>query len=154
VKPILLAVAGALLISALPLPAKASLGSTVASVQTDRARMRSTLSATRNDRYTVDELKTPAGVTVREYVSPGGQVFAITWQGTTRPDLQQLLGTYSETFKEAVQAKQKTSRILRGPLMIKEPGLVVQMAGHMRWLVGRAYVPGMVPSNVQVEEIR
>jgi hypothetical protein len=153
VKPILLAVVAALLISAVPLPAGASLGGTVASVQADQTRMHGALNAVKNDRYTVDELKAPTGVTVREYVSPAGQVFAITWQGPTRPDLQQVLGTYFQTFKAAVQAKQKTTRI-RGPLYIDQAGLVVQMGGHMRWLVGRAYVPSMVPSNVELEEIR
>jgi Protein of unknown function (DUF2844) len=32
--------------------------------------------------------------------------------------------------------------------------LVIQISGHMRSFVGRAYVPQMVPAGVKVEDIR
>lgn len=153
-KPILLTVAAVLLISVVPLRAEASLGGTAASVQTDQKMLHSTLQATtKNDAYTVQELKSTNGVTVREYVSMAGQVFAVTWHGSMQPNLQQLLGNYFQTFKSAIQAK-RSGPIAHGSIIIKQAGLVVEMGGHMRWLVGRAYVPGMVPSNVQMEEIR
>lgn len=153
-KPILLTVAAVLLVSAVSFPAEASLGGTVASVQADQKALHGTLEATtKSDAYTVQEMKSPNGVVVREYVSTAGQVFAIAWQGPMRPDMQQLLGSYFQTFRSAVQVK-RAGRVVRGPMTIKEAGLVVQMAGHMRWLVGRAYVETMVPSNVQLEEIR
>ncbi|MGB6485219.1 MAG: DUF2844 domain-containing protein [Candidatus Acidiferrales bacterium] len=152
-KLILLTVAAALMILAIPFPAKASLGGDITSVRADKARLQGTLQATKNGVYTVEEVKAPTGLLLREYVSSNGQVFAVTWQGPTRPDLQQVLGTYFTTFTQAVQAA-RGHRIGRGPLVIKRPGLVVEMAGHMRWLVGRVYVPSMVPPEVQMEEIR
>jgi hypothetical protein len=155
VKPILLTGIAALLIFAVPLPAKASLGGDVSSVRTDQVHLQGTLKTTTNGIYTTQEVKTPNGVVVREFVSSAGQVFAVAWQGPTRPDLQQVLGNYFQTFKSAVQATtNKNHRIARNSFAIKQPGLVVEMGGHMRWLVGRAYIPTMVPSEVRLEEIR
>lgn len=152
-KLILLTVAAAVLVSVVASPAEASLGGTVASVQADRKMLQGTLqTTTKSDAYSVQEVRSPNGVVVREYVSTAGQVFAVAWQGPTRPDMQQLLGNYFQTFKSAIQAKR--GRVVRGPMTLKQAGLVVQMGGHMRWLIGRAYVTGMVPSNVQLEEIR
>lgn len=153
-KPILLTVAAVFLISAVPFPAEASLGGTVASVQADQKTLHGTLQATtKSGAYTVQEVKSPNGVIVREYVSTAGQVFAVAWQGPIRPNMQQLLGSYFQTFKAATQVR-SGGRVLRGQVNIKQDGLVVQMGGHMRWLVGRAYVPSMVPATVQLEEIR
>ena len=149
---LLLAVA-TLMTLAIPLPARASLGGDIKSVQADQALMKGTLQSTKTASYTIEEVKAPTGLLVREYLSAGGQVFAITWQGSTRPNLQQILGTHFQAFEQAIQA-QKAGRIRRAPLAINEPGLVVEMGGHMRWLVGRAYVPTMIPPEVQMEEIR
>jgi hypothetical protein len=152
VKPTLLVVVAALLIPAIPLPAKASLGGTVASVHTDQTMLHATLRATTESAYTVQEIKAPSGIVVREYVSTAGQVFAVTWLGPTRPNLQQVLGTYFSTFKQALQTKSK--RQARGPRIFRQGDLVVEMGGHMRALVGRAYVTSMIPPEVHLEEIR
>ena len=153
-KSILLTAVAMFAILAIPFPAKASLGGTLASVQADQTHLRGTLRSINNGTYTVQEVKAPTGIVVREYVSTSsGTVFAITWQGPARPDLRQLLGTYSQTLKQAMQAHQG-HRVGLNSLVVKQPGLVVEMGGHMRWLVGRAYVPGMMPPDVQLEEIR
>jgi hypothetical protein len=93
-----------------------------------------------------------AGATVREYVS-GGKVFAVAWQGTARPDLQQLLGPYYTRAMELVRAD-KLKRPGRHPISIHQSDIVFQMGGHQRGFVGRAYVPDMVPSAVRAVEIR
>lgn len=139
---------------AVPLTARASLGGNFTSVQADQAHLHGTLQSTANSTYTIHELKAPTGLVVREYLSTStGEVFAVTWQGSTKPDMQQVLGSYFQTFKDALQS-QKTSRLHRAPIIVNRPGLVVQMGGHMGFIVGRAYVPNMVPGNVQLEEIR
>lgn len=138
---------------AIPLSAQASLGGDAASVHADQMHFQSVLRSTANSAYTVQELKAPTGVMVREYVSTAGKVFAVSWQGPVRPDLQQLLGSYFQTFIQAVHA-QKPSRMKRAPLVINQPGFVFAMGGHMRWIVGRAYDPTLVPANVQMEAIR
>jgi len=138
---------------ALPRPLSASLGGDATSVESDRAKMQASLQTTNKDRFTVHEMKSANNVTVREFVSPTGKVFGVAWQGPTRPDMQQLLGSYFDQFIQAAQ-KQKSQTKRRGQLSINEPGLVVHMSGHQRYFVGQAYIPQMLPSNVQAEEIR
>lgn len=103
--------------------------------------------------YTVHEIRLPGGTRVREYVSVGGTVFGLAWQGPFRPDLQQLLGPYFDQFQKAAQVA-KSKRAGRGPLLVDTPGLVVHMGGHPRAFVGRAYVPGLLPSDFSVDEIQ
>jgi hypothetical protein len=141
-----------LLMLTLPLPALAALGGDVSSVQEDQAQMKGTLKTTEAQAYTVHEI-TAAGNTVKEYVSPAGKVFAITWRGQFIPNMQQLLGTYFDQYAQAAKA-QRESHPGHRPLNIQQPGLVVQNGGHMRSYVGRAYVPDMVPQGVNVDALQ
>ena len=138
----------------LPVPASASLGDDVGSVQADRARMRGVQRTTRTELYTVHEIKASSSTVVREYVSSAGKIFAVAWQGPFIPDLRQLLGGYFERFSQASQARNINRPRIRGPILIQEPGLVVQSGGHMRAYFGRAYIPDQVPKGVNIEEIR
>jgi hypothetical protein len=103
--------------------------------------------------YTVHEIQGTAGTVVREYVSSEGKVFGIAWQGPWVPDMRQLLGSYFDQYAQANQT-QKGARMRRGPVLINEPGLVVQIGGHPRAFAGRAYVPEMLPSGVRAESIQ
>jgi hypothetical protein len=137
----------------LPFPALASLGGDVTTVQADQAKMQGSLRTSSNNAYTLHEIQSSTGVAVKEYVSTSGKVFAVTWQGPFHPDLRQLLGTYFDQFEQAEQA-QRTQRRGHGPVLIQQAGLVVQISGHMRAFVGKAYVPQMLPAGVHVEDIR
>ncbi len=139
---------------AFPIPASASLGDDVGSVQADQARMRGVQKTTRTELYTVHEIKASEGTVVREYVSSAGKIFAVAWQGPFLPDLRELLGRYFERFSQASQTRNKNRPRIRGPLLIQEPGLVVQSGGHMRAYSGRAYLPDQVPQGMNIEEIR
>lgn len=142
------------LVLAPPPPASAALGGDETTVQADHARMKGTLRSTPTNRYTVHEIKAQTGTVVKEYVAPAGKIFAVVWQGPFLPDLRQLLGSYFEQFSQSAQnIKSKHPRV-RGPLLIQEPGLVVQTGGHMRAYFGRAYVPELVPQGVPIEEIQ
>jgi len=136
-----------------PLATSASLGGDVASVEADRAKMQATLETTDRNLYSIHEIHVPNNVVVREFVSQSGSVFAVAWQGAARPDLRQLLGTYFDSFSKASQAK-KAQRVGRGPLVIEQAGLVVEMSGHARSFLGRAYDPRTVPAGVSAAEIR
>src|SRR5271170_2294642 len=144
---------GLLALLLFPLPACASLGGDATTVQADQAKMQGSLRTTSNNSYTLHEIQTSTGVAVKEYVSTSGKVFAVTWQGPFHPDLRQLLGTYFDAFTQAEQA-QRAQRRGRGPVLIQQPGLVVQISGHMRAFVGKAYVPQMLPAGVHAEDIR
>jgi Protein of unknown function (DUF2844) len=136
----------------LALPAWAGLGEDVSSVQADQAKMLGSLRSTQTQAYTVHEIHGATGTTVREYVS-GGKVFAVAWQGPWPPDMRQVLASYFDQYQRAAQT-QVSSRAGRRPLMIEEPGLVVQSGGHMRSFAGRAYVPEMLPPGVSAEVIQ
>jgi Protein of unknown function (DUF2844) len=146
-------IAIAMSVCAATVPAHAALGDTVSSVQSDAVHMRTSVRVKQSANYAVHEMQAAGGTNVREYVSPAGKVFAVAWDGPARPDLQQLLGSYYQKFVQAVQAS-KAQRVGRQPISVKEPGLVVQMGGHQRAFVGRAYLPQAVPSAVTKEEIR
>ncbi len=142
-----------LMMMTIALPAFAGLGEDAASIAGDQARLHGTLRTTQNEGYTVHEIDSASGTAVREYVSASGKVFAVAWQGPWPPDMRQILAAYFDPYKQALQV-QANSRAGRRPLLIQQPGLVVQAGGHMRSFAGRAYVPTMLPQGVSVEEIR
>jgi len=117
-------------------------------VQADQAVLKATRSVLSGDGYTVHELRTPAGVVVSEYVAPAGTVFAVTWRGPFLPDMRQILGTYFERYAQ----KERTGHHKR--LSIDEPDFVVHAGGHMRSFAGAAYLPQLVPSGLDPEELR
>jgi len=137
-----------------PFSARASLGGDVTSVHDDQAKLQASLQTTSKDLYSIHEMRAPNGVVVKEFVSPAGRVFGVAWQGPTRPDMRQVLGAYFDPFTKAVQAQKEQHVVMRGPLTVQLPGLVVEMGGHMRAFTGRAYVPQMVPAGVRAEELR
>jgi hypothetical protein len=108
---------------------------------------------TKEDGYSVHEIKTQIGTVVREYVAPSGKVFAVAWQGPMIPDMQRLLGSYFQQFSAAA-AKARESYRGRRPLNIQEPGLVMQSGGHMHAYWGRAFDPALVPQSVKTQDIR
>jgi hypothetical protein len=131
--------------------ARAELGGTVSSIRADQENMKGAARTIPAVSFTVHEIQTPTGTVVREFVSPGGTVFGVAWEGPWMPDLRQLLGSYFDQF---VQAAQTSRRRGRGPLFIRENGLVVQTGGHARSFFGRAYLEPMLPPNVSAEEIK
>ena len=142
-----------LVILATALPAWASLGGDAASIQADQLHMQGSRTTKAADAYTVHEIQAATGTVVREYLSPEGKVFALAWNGPRLPDLRQVLGGYFEQYRAAVQS-QSGPRMARRPVMINQPGLVVQIGGHVGAFSGRAYVPEMLPSGVRAEEIQ
>jgi hypothetical protein len=134
-----------------PALAFASLGDNENSIQADQAQMRASRRITRTPAYAVHELRAPTGHVIREYVSPSGTVFAVAWQGPSKPDLRQLLGTH---FDEFLQAADQVERHGHGPLVLQLPDLVVVSAGHMRAFSGKSYLPQMLPAGVRADDIQ
>src|ERR1700722_14549310 len=134
-------------------PDWAALGGDIVSVQADQVQMQGTRRMTTAAGYTVHQIQGASGTVVREYVSSEGKVFAVAWQGPYLPDMRQLLGSSFEQYAQAAKA-QRSTRMRRGPRLIEEPGLSVEMSGHPRSFSGRAYIPGMLPQGVLAEDIR
>lgn len=152
------ALAAALLVT-LATPAFAVLGDNAASVLTDQARMKGTLRSVDNSTYVMHEITATSGGKVREFVTPGGAVFGVAWEGQFPPDLSQLLGNYYQQAKQAA-AQQKASREQGGapprrgaPANVETPGLVFVQVGHPRSFHGVAYIPQLIPQGVEASAI-
>lgn len=149
-------IGGALLaIAALSsLPALAALGDNVASVSTDRVHMHAQQrGVTSAVGYTVQEIEAPSGTLVREYVSPNGTVFAVSWTGPSKPDLRQLFGSYFQQFVSASKSV-RHGAAARRHFELRQPDLIVQSNGRMRAFHGRAYVPSLLPPGITPDSIR
>ena len=142
-----------LVMLALSLPALAALGGDVTSVHEDQAQMKGTLKTTQAAAFTVHEITAPGNTVIKEYVSPAGKVFAITWHGQFVPNMQQLLGSYYQKFADAAAAKRE-SHLRQRSLSVQQPDLVIQNGGHPRAFFGKAYVPSMFPQGVTMDEIQ
>jgi hypothetical protein len=95
------------------------------------------------------DIAPPGGASVRQYVSPAGKVFAVAWQGPAMPDLRQLLGPHFDRYVAAAKDK----RVKRAPVVIRESTLVLVSGGHPRAFSGRAYVPDLVPQDVDADAL-
>jgi len=142
----------AVLVLSLVTPAPAALGGDVASVHQDQAHMKGTLKTTNADAYTVHEITANGGTVVKEYASPAGKVFAVSWRGPFIPNMQQLLGAYFDQFAQASKT-QRESHVGHRPLNIQQSNLVVQSGGHMRGFIGRAYAPDLVPPGINLDAL-
>jgi len=143
----------------------ASLGGDLNSVLADQVQFQGSLKLTQMGSYQVHEIRMQTatasatqarlqtGIVIREYVSPAGKVFAVTWQGEAPPNMRQLLGSYFQQYVDAMKA-QVSGRPGRRPVLIVEPDFVVQMSGRVRAYAGKAYLPGMLPSGVQPEALQ
>ena len=136
-------------------PAYAGLGATTASIEPDRASMKGQLRSRSEAGYSVAEITAASGTVVREFVSPAGVVFAVSWYGPSMPNLQQTFGTYFTQFQAAVQARRAQEAHFRGHnhLEIHTSSLVVHAMGHMRQYFGIAYVPALMPTNLSVSDL-
>lgn len=114
--------------------------------------MQARVQSTAHSGYMLHEMQSATGTTVREYVSPAGTVFAVAWKGRYAPHLEQLLGSQFEPYQQAM--KTHSGRASHGPVTIRLPNLIVQLAGHMGDYFGRAYIPEKVPAGVSLESIR
>jgi hypothetical protein len=134
-------------------PAQAALGGTVDSVSADNTALRGQLRATPFVQYDVQEITTGA-LTVREYVTRSGQVFAVSWQGPVPPDLRQLLGTYFGRFQGAAAAAHRANPGIHRHFALAQSDLVVQSDGRLRAFHGLAYLPALLPDGVSVSELQ
>lgn len=131
-------------------PAGATLGGSAESVVTDQSKLHAKRAVVDRRDYTVHEITSDDGTVVREYVSPAGKVFGVSWTGPTIPDLTQLLGAYNGEFQTAVRAK----RGRRSSAAVHNSDLVVESSGHMRAFRGRAYLNSMLPGGVAEDVVQ
>jgi uncharacterized membrane protein len=141
---------GLLMLAMGSLPAWAALGSDVSSVNSDTQVLRGQHIMVAKVGYNLHQITMSDGSVVKEFVSPAGTVFGISWNGHFAPNLQQLLGTYMTNFQQG----QRTQYVRRRAITIQGDNFVFSSMGHMRSFRGRAYVPGLVPANLTPEVVQ
>jgi hypothetical protein len=131
-------------------PSWATLGKPAASIAGDQKRLGGEVRISSATAFTVHEISASDGTIVREYASPAGDVFAVSWRGPTRPNLIELLGDHYPAFQQASRLPGHR----RGGLVVRTDHLVVEMGGHMRDFHGRAYLPDRLPASVAPADVR
>ncbi len=147
---LLLGLAGAL---QRPAPALASLGGGAESVIADRAHLSARLSSRVEVGRTVHVLTLANGAERRELARADGTVYAITWQGRSRPDLRQLMGASAFAAFNARVAPPGARRTRR-PLDVRQADLVVHAGGHGGAFWGYAYLPQLAPADFTLADLK
>src|SRR5208282_6048797 len=132
-------------------PGWAALGEPESSVSADQQILRGQLRDEIHPGYRLHQITDASGSVVREYVTPAGKVFGVSWQGPFVPNMQQLLGSYFPYLQQYAQAQ--TGRH-GGPLIIQKGNFVFSSGGHMRGYQGRAYVINLFPTNLSPEVVQ
>ena len=132
-------------------PGWAALGEQESSVSADLRILRGQMRDEVHPGYRLHQITDASGSVVREYVSPAGKVFGVSWQGPFVPNMRQLLGSYFPNLQQYAQSQ--TGRH-GGPLIIQKDNFVFTSGGHMRWYHGRAYVPSLLPTNLSPEVVQ
>jgi len=131
-------------------PAGATLGGSAESVVSDQSRLHAKRSVVQRSDYTVHEMTRDDGTIIREYVTPAGKVFGVSWIGPTIPDLSQLLGGYNTEFQNTLRSKRGRQKVA----VVRNADLVVESSGHTRAFQGRAYLTSMLPSGVTEDVVK
>ena len=86
-------------------PAWAVLGEPESSVSADGQVLRGQIRDEVHEGYRLHQITDASGAIVREYVSPSGKIFGISWQGAFVPNMRQLLGTYFTYLQQYAQTQ-------------------------------------------------
>lgn len=127
-----------------------TMGEYAGSVVAEQRHLHAQVRETVRRGYSMMQLSSEDGLTVREYVAPGGLVFGVAWRGPTMPDLRELLGSYFDQVEQAAQSRLQR----RGPMVVRTKNFVFVSGGHMRSFHGIAYAPNLLPAGVTAEVVR
>ena len=132
------------------MPGWAVLGGSAESVVTDQLKFQAKRAVVETQDYTLHVISLNDGTLIREYVTPAGKVFGVSWSGPTIPDLPQLLGAYNAEFQNAAHPKAGHRR----SASVHDSDLVVESSGHLRAFYGRAYLSSLLPAGVTQEIVK
>jgi hypothetical protein len=131
--------------------AQASLGDSDSSAEADRVAFHGVRNVAVVNGLRVHEITTDSRV-IREYVSPAGIVFAVSWKGISHPDLTQLFGGYYQEYIEAERATPKVKG--RGEMTVISKNVHAVRAGHMRAVLGKAWIPSLAPPGFDPSQMQ
>ena len=130
---------------------QAALGEREDSVEKDRQLLGGTRITMENSEFTVHQITT-GGTILKEYVSPQGIIFGVSWRGRVHPDLSILLGSYYLEYQNALEINPKKKG--RGSSVLKSSNFHIEKSGHMRDLTGRAFVSNLIPKGLTDEVVQ
>ncbi len=139
-----------LLVQGFPHSARAALGGSADSVESDRVSMKGLIRPLPAGVLQKQQLELPSGTLLTEYLNAAGKVYAVTWHGPALPNLRQVLGNYFVNYQAAARQPVVRHRLVR----LNSPDIVIESSGKMRAFVGRAWVPGLLPSGVTAADIQ
>ncbi|MCF8168012.1 MAG: DUF2844 domain-containing protein [Rhodoferax sp.] len=128
-------------------PGFAALGGSQSTLTLEQEGFGAPFSSAPSGGFTLFSLTNPDGVSVRQYVSAAGRVFAVAWNGPVLPDFELLLGSHFAAYERAQRQKGRGVRVL-------QPDLVIESSGMMRAFVGRAYLATQLPAGVKPSDIQ
>jgi len=138
----------------LPLPAAATLGEGVASVQADTLRAAAVRRVHAEPTGPVHTLTLRDGSVIRQYLAADGRVYAVSWNTRFKPRLDQLLGAHFDTYAAAGRQAQQQRGGVRHAAVLSRGDLVVESSAHLQSHVGRAWLRSLLPAGAGPDAIR
>jgi len=99
------------------------------------------------------EIALADGSSIRQFVTPGGVVFAVAWSTRFKPNLDALLGVHAAGYAAAASEAMRAPGIKRS-VALAHGDLVVQSSMHLNTYVGMAYLRSLVPQGITVDVLR
>jgi hypothetical protein len=147
----LLTLSGTLLLGLATPAAHAGLGHPVSTLQADQVRLGArAATVTHAAAFDRHAFETQNGVRVRAFAGRDGQVFAVTFEGPAMPDLNVLLGNRFAEYAAAARPSPSTHKVYTYASGTLEMNIVKLPRGF----TGSAWVPGAVPSGVNVATLQ
>ena len=91
-------------------------------------------------------------IRVRQYVSSSGQVYAVSWDGPTMPDVAVLLGTSFDRYRQEANTALPNASGLHSS-RVSTSDLMAETAVRLRDFSGRAWLPSALPAGVTAADI-
>lgn len=131
--------------------AVAGLAESADSVTRDHAALHGTsLTTTSTHTMNIHEISFPENGRVREYSTPGGQVFATTWSTRSMPDLRILLSQRYPAYAAAASGRHAGHHLVQ----VTTPDLTMHVLTLQRRSTGTAIVPALMPAGVSTQDIQ
>jgi hypothetical protein len=136
------------------LPAAATLGEDLASIHADQVRVAAVRRQQSALTMQVHTLTLADGSTIRQYATPTGRVFAISWNTHFKPHLADLLGTHFAAYARAGRSAQQQRSGIAHSATVRSGDLVVESMAHLNAHVGRAYLRSLMPAGTSADALR
>lgn len=104
--------------------------------------------------WSINTMTQDGDTVIREYLDSSGKVFAVSWRGPRIASIDTLLGSYFPAWEKGLAAAHAARGGGYGPVVLREPGLVVETGGHMGSLLGRAWLPKALPQGFTTDLIQ